>query len=140
MHVASDQLGKHKGRSWSSAGGSETLQLGHCLFLSAFFFFLPYLLNLAGAASLVKESAGVEEEVGSKLDVKQSLRHTVQGHLLTLGLVYFLRLQQTHTLKHVSRLSYEEHPVCYHLIQKGRALIIGEINECLWHKWMTFTH
>lgn len=38
MHVASDQLGRHKGRSWSSAGGSETLHLGHCLFRSAFFF------------------------------------------------------------------------------------------------------
>lgn len=38
MHVVSDQLGRHKGRSWNSAGGSQTLNLSHCLFLSELFF------------------------------------------------------------------------------------------------------
>lgn len=75
----------------------------------------------------------MEEEAGAKSilhlakDVKQSLRHTVQGRLWTFVLEYFLCLLQTHyTLKHVCRLGYKECSVCYQLIQKGRALIICE--------------
>lgn len=82
----------------------------------------------------MEESVGVEEEVGADSilhlakDVKQSLRHTVQGRLWTFVLVYFLCLQQMHyTLKHVCRLGYKECPVCYQLIQKGRTLIICEM-------------
>lgn len=34
MHVVSDQLGSHKGKSWSSAGGSDTVSVA--AFLSYF--------------------------------------------------------------------------------------------------------
>lgn len=128
MHVVSDQLGRHKGRSWNSAGGSQTLNLSHCLFPSELFFlFFSFCWIWLERRAWWKKAWGWKREVGADSilhlakDVKQSLRHTVRGRLWTFVLVYFLCLQQTHyTLKHVCRLAYKEHPVCYQLIQKRK--------------------
>lgn len=100
MHVVSDQLGRHKGKSWSSAGGSESLHLGRCLCLSVSVLFVES--GWSSEPGERKWGGGVWKSGGNFIlakDVKQSLRRTVQGLLWTLGLVLLLCLQQVHTLK-----------------------------------------
>lgn len=114
MHVVSDQLGRHKGKSWSSAGGSESLHLSCCLFVSVLFV-------ESGSEPGEKKWGGGERGGGSNFilakDVKQSPRRRAKGLLWTFGLVFFLCLQQTLTLKPGWRLD------CSCPVQEGSVLL-----------------
>lgn len=128
MQVVSDQLGRHKDRSWSSAGGSEMLHLGHCLFLSLCCFFVFIKSGWSGWPGK-RRRGGWREGRGNFIlhlakDVKQSPRHTVQGHRWTSGLCTSSVCTKHNALKHFCRLGYKECPV----LEKGRAWIICDNN------------